>query len=76
MDLKGDSFSEIEGMFVDDETVVDEIIDSKYLHHFVDGGKMPPFLSLEQDVGHKSTSHSLKNYLMPPFPWKEGDGIV
>ena len=76
LDLEGYPCSQIEDTSTDDETIVDEIIDLEDLRHSVDGGKRPPFNSLEEDVFHEGTDHSLQNCLLPLFPRKESDSIV
>lgn len=67
--------SQFEDTLVDDETVVNEIIYSKDLHHATDASGIPPYVDLEGNGVHKVINNSLQNFFLPPFSFKQGDVI-
>lgn len=76
LDQKGDYFSQFQDTPTYDQTIVDEIIEYENLHPIEDAGVMPPSSTLEENVSHKGTNHSLQDSLLPPFSFKEGDLII
>lgn len=69
-DHEGDSISKVEDTPTDDEIIFENS------HHATDDGEILPYSDLGSDMVHKGTNHSLQNFLLPPFPRKEGDSIV
>ena len=60
---------------VDDETIEDDINNSKNLHHTLGVDDIPPSSNFKEGVIDKNINHSLQSFFPPPFLLKEENVI-